>query len=309
MSSIHANHVDFVNCFDSYVDSIPWQLIEEAILPSWNDSRLQYINYIESLKAEARFGLKLIHQHLKENMRVLEVGSGSGLLASFLASQNIEITALEPGLGGFSINVLLSQELKKYLSTNSPNIQNNLTQIYIPSQELKAKEHGKFDLIYSINVLEHIPPLKSSLIGMYSVLKEEGVMVHTCPNYHIPYEPHLGIFLLPFIPQSTVFLFPRLRRSGLWNSLNFITSTSLRNMCRLIGCEIKFQSGVMYDTFLRLDEDQAFKSRQGNLTIMGIYSFLKKIKIFNLIKYLPPDIQTPMIVSISKPCPSNGRVT
>ncbi len=231
---------------------------------------------------------------------MLEIGSGSGLLANFLALKNIKITAVEPGLGGFSINTLLSEEIKKNLLANGFKGQSNLIDLHIAGQDLNPKDHGKFDLIYSINVLEHIPQLRNSLVSMQSVLGKNGIMIHTCPNYHIPYEPHFGIFILPFIPRLTTYFLPNLHKSDLWNSLNFVTSTSLRNICQSLGCEIKFQPNVMYNTFIRLDEDKAFKARQNNPVILMIYSFLKKMKVLNLLKYLPPDIQTPMIVLMSK---------
>jgi hypothetical protein len=40
---------EFVDQFDYYINSISWQLIEETILPYWNGSRTQYVNYIESI--------------------------------------------------------------------------------------------------------------------------------------------------------------------------------------------------------------------------------------------------------------------
>lgn len=309
MSSKHTSYpvypyLELMEEFDHYIDTIPWQLVEEKIFSHWHGSQLSYVSHIESLKAEARFGLTLIYPYIiQKRQRILEIGSGSGLLANFLASKNIKITALEPGLSGFSINILLSQEIKKHLLLNDPDRLHDLIDINIASQDLNPEDYGKFDLIYSVNVLEHIPQLKTSLLSMQSVLKENGVMIHTCPNYHIPYEPHFGILTMPFFPQLTTYFFPSLRKiekSELWNSLNFITSTSLRNICRGMGCKIRFQSSVMYNTFLRLDKDPAFRSRQKNSITIGMYSFLKKTGLIKLLKYLPPDVETPMIVLISK---------
>ena len=32
---------------------------------------------------------------------------------------------------------------------------------------------------------------------------EGGAMIHMCPNYFVPYEPHFGIPLIPFAPRAT----------------------------------------------------------------------------------------------------------
>ena len=79
---------------------------------------------------------------------------------------------------------------------------------------------------------------------MRSVLAPAGSMVHTCPNYHVPYEPHFGIPLVPGVPSATRFVLPgRIASSGLWRSLNFVTSTGLRRTARRAGLTVEFEPG------------------------------------------------------------------
>ena len=166
------------------------------------------------------------------------------------------------------------EEIKKNLLANGFTNQINLIDLHIAAEDLEVKDQGKFDLIYSINVLEHILRFRNSLVSMQSDLGKNGTMPHTCPNYHIPYEPHFAILIAPFIPRLTTCFIPNLRKSELWNSLNFVSSTSLRHICYSLGLEIKLYPNVMYDTFIRLDEDEAFRRCQNPFVLM-IYSFLK----------------------------------
>src|SRR4029078_9138827 len=100
----------------------------------------------------------------------------------------------------------------------------------LQAQELNRAEHGVFDVIFSINVIEHFQPLADNLAGLARVMSPKGIQIHTCPNYHVPYEPHFSIPLLPFAPALTVRLWRRhLRINPLWQSLNFITVADLRS--------------------------------------------------------------------------------
>jgi hypothetical protein len=48
-------------------------------------------------------------------------------------------------------------------------------------------------------------------------------MIHLCPNYTIPYEPHFRRLLVPFIPSALAPVRPDLKRNDLWRSLTFVT--------------------------------------------------------------------------------------
>jgi 2-polyprenyl-3-methyl-5-hydroxy-6-metoxy-1,4-benzoquinol methylase len=50
----------------------------------------------------------------------------------------------------------------------------------------------KFDIIFSINVMENLKDPYSVLIQMNSALKFGGKYRFFCPNYDFPYEPHFG---------------------------------------------------------------------------------------------------------------------
>ncbi|TFG60213.1 MAG: methyltransferase domain-containing protein, partial [Nitrospirales bacterium] len=104
--------------------------------------------------------------------------------------ENYHVIALEPALGGFSV----FEEIKNAVLDYYSHI--DLAALRISAKDLDPRKHSEFDLIYSNNVIEHIPDLTSTFSAMNSVLSGKGLMVHACPNYVIPYETHFGIPVL-----------------------------------------------------------------------------------------------------------------
>ncbi len=267
---------------DAFLQSLPWDKFVDVAAPHFNWDRAQAEGFLRALQGEAKLGHKLISPYLKPGMKVLEVGAGMGLLSAYLESQGVHITALEPGLGGFGVNAALAR---------AADFQ-RLTRVDIPAQELRGVD---YDFIYSINVLEHIPDLQAALQGLARVLSPGGQMVHTCPNYLLPFEPHFGIPLVPLWPRLTAHLLPKLKASELWQSLNFVTLPQMRRAAHKAGLEAKFESGVLYRAFERLDTDPAFRERQAKGLVKYAYHAFKRTGTLSLLKRLPPVLATPMV--------------
>jgi SAM-dependent methyltransferase len=283
---------------DAFLARIPWDDMVDPILPHFDQSRPRSEAFLKTLQAEARLGYRLIFPFLANRSRILEIGSGMGLLASFLHHQGHPVTALEPGLGGFGVSTTLAQALSSHPAIIS------LPRLDLPAESLSPSTHGQFDLIYSINVLEHIPALESALQGMTLVLASDGMMLHTCPNYTIPYEPHFGIPLIPFVPRLTAIILPRLQKSDLWNSLNFITATRIRRAARSLGLRARFHPDTLYRTFQRLEADPEFLRRQSNPLVIGVFRTLKTTRALSLLRFLPPSLATPMVFELHPHSPS-----
>jgi|LakMenEpi03Aug12_release.lakeMendotaPanAssembly.Ray.scaffolds.fasta_scaffold08022_8 2-polyprenyl-3-methyl-5-hydroxy-6-metoxy-1,4-benzoquinol methylase len=277
---------------EKFFQGLPWSDLEIKITPYF-ESKEKASDYIKTIQAEARMGLNLISSSLLKSHRVLEVGSGMGLLAGYLSSLGFNITALEPGLGGFGISRILAEATQCFPGFAS------LERLHISAERLSKQTEGEFDFIYSVNVLEHIPNLEETICAMGNVLSEKGVMVHTCPNYAIPYEPHFGIPLVPVAPRLTIKLLPKSKDSELWKSLNFITATRLIRACRAHDLIIELEPGVMLRTFTRFDTDPEFRRRQGNSFVFGIFLFLKLTGLLYLLGKLPASWSTPMVAKIT----------
>lgn len=219
--------------------------------------------------------------------RVLEVGAGIGLLSISLAKAGCLITALEPGANGFDANARLGSAVRTWLGAG------DLPVLDIEVGGLDPDLHGRFDVIFSINVLEHIPDLEGAMLAMARVLAPDGVMIHLCPNYTIPFEPHFGLPLLPWIPRLTARLFPEVKDHPVWASLNFVTHGQIRRFTRRAGLVATFRRAMMYDAFVRIDHDEAFSARHSGL-VSHLYRALKRTGLLGLLRRLPPGLATPM---------------
>ncbi len=245
---------------------------------------------------EARVGLSLVAASLRPGLRVLEVGTGVGLLASVLAEQGVNIVGVEPGDAGFGFMPTLASIVTVCVGLERP-----FVPLSIGVAALEPAQHGQFDLIYSINVLEHLSALDAAIAAMARVLAENGTMVHMCPNYAVPYEPHLTIPLIPGAPYYTRYLFPSHARRypGLWDELNFITAGRLRRLSRKHGLTARFDSGVMGAMVRRILTDPILAARQGAGMRMTAAA-LQKTGGLAVIDRIPAGLSTPMIARLAK---------
>ena len=212
------------------------------------------------VKDEAKQTLQLLRgMRLPMDARILEVGAGYGLASICLAMMGFSVTALEPGGVGF----------EDYVGTSSAFAQT--CEVEIEHLESGAEtacftDIPLFDLIISNNVLEHIYEIDKAISNLTTALKRDGIMVHSCPNYSFPYDPHFGIPLVPFFPAVTKYVLPkRISKSSVWNSLNFITARRAKRMFRSSGLYVCFRKGTMTTGISRVRNEQIFAARHQKL--------------------------------------------
>ncbi len=212
---------------------------------------------------DANFGLKHVHsfvQGLQQGQRVLEVGTGPCLLLGDLAFRfpDILFYGIEPIGPGFSAYKDFIAKTKSM--TNF--------ELYDGGYEMFETAH-KFDLVYSINVFEHLPDWKHFLEFVKNILSPSGRCVVLCANYGFPYDAHFGIpYLLS--PRITKFVFRRHIENyervndcaGYWSSLNFVNWVAVRKHCECIELDVAFNPNITKDLINRLSEDPTFKARK-----------------------------------------------
>ncbi len=253
---------------------------------------------VETYVSEAIFGYKIIEPYLiKKDIRILECGGGWMLLQSYLKSIGYNTVALEPLGKGFDFFGTAKSQLLSCLNNQDINV------FEIGIEELDYKIQGEFDLIFSINVLEHVDNLELAFSKMSNVLSKSGMMIHHCPNYFIPYEPHFGIPLVPFLPENTKYLFKNKINANqpLWGSLNFITYRRLEKLADKISLSIECQKGILYESFKRLDDKKSeFSKRHNNKFIKSLHWLFKYSGILTILKYLSGKYLTPMTFTLKK---------
>ena len=243
---------------------------------------------------EAAHTLEFVGPLLQPGMRVLEVGSGLGLLGGFLWSRGVDIHLLEPGGTGFERYLGLFNGMMRRLGVQAER------RLEFGIEDLRPELHGSFDLIFSNNVLEHVASPEDCLIRLSGCLRAGGSMVHSCPNYLVPFEPHYGIPLLPIRPAATARLLPgSIISGGCWRSLNFITTRRVRQAARMAGCGVRFRGGELGAAFRRLAEDREFEAR--HTLLAALYRKLSPLGIFRMADLLPAWAATPMLFEWVKP--------
>jgi 2-polyprenyl-3-methyl-5-hydroxy-6-metoxy-1,4-benzoquinol methylase len=218
--------------------------------------------------------------------RILEVGAGLGVASAFLAELGFAATGLEPGGVAFEEHLVVAKQLALLAEWKHE-------LLTVAVEELDVGVHGTFSLVFSNNVVEHVESSAVAFRSMASVLAEGGLMVHSCPNYTIPYEPHFGLPLLPMRPRLTArFLPSRVRDSALWRSLNFIRARDVIATSRDLGLDVHFRSGSLATSLERLGSDAEFRSRHRILGAISVV--LRWTGMLALLRKLPSTWSTPM---------------
>jgi 2-polyprenyl-3-methyl-5-hydroxy-6-metoxy-1,4-benzoquinol methylase len=252
-----------------------------------NTSEDSALSEFDLAMSEAKQTLSLVENlDLQENSSILEIGVGLGVASFALSILGFEVVGLEPGGTGFESNQLASSYMAGGVGRSVRIINESAETVTFPAGTV-------FDLILSNNVLEHVDNVESALINLLEYLSETGVMVHSCPNYKFPFEPHFGIPLIPLAPRLTRYLLPkRIRQSRLWVSLNFVTASQIRRVLKKTDYLVQFKSRTMAQSFTRLSQDREFQRRHKILGRLAANRFCYKfiIRVLNL----PYWIATPM---------------
>jgi len=248
--------------------------------PEWLHSTLKV-----SLE-ETEYTLQWLAAWLRDPGRVLEVGAGLGLTSAYLASSGVDVCSVEPGGVGFERYERVNPLLRSSLDITHPHVA-------VTVEEITTADLGTFDLVFSNNVLEHVDDVEAALGALSALLRPGGVMVHNCPNYDVPYEPHFGIPLLPIRPASTARVLPgSITSTGLWDSLNFVTAREVRRIAARRGATVRFERGLLGDAIDRFTEPE-FAARHPALgRVAGVLGALTPA-----LRRLPPGLATPMIMS------------
>jgi len=252
--------------------------------------KIRFDRLFDLLVEEAELLLTLLEHESLTGKKLLEIGSGVGLVYGFLKRNGVDVYGLEPSDSGFDGCFEAAIALFKIIAVDGSHFYPYLAQ---DCQKIGVK----FDLIFSNNVLEHIPELETALIALTSVLSPGGKMIHNTVNYHVPYEPHFGIWLVPFVPQKTELFRPSLRQSSLWRGLIFITTSSLRRFCNEHQLEIRFRRDRLRLTLARLETDPAFCERQK--IFVPLYRLLVRTRLLQLLDLLPIAMTTPITFTLT----------
>lgn len=224
-------------------------------------------DYFKLCDEEAAFGFAetagIIAQRNSRGLTCLEIGSGPGLLLARLQMRFPEgrFEGIEPVGSGFA-----KTEAPLAIIAARANLK-----IHRCSYE-DFHTDQKYDLIFSINVFEHVASWRYYLTRTHELLSPGGLSVILCPNYSFPWEPH---FRIPIVANkaltyrvfgSVIEDYERKKDyQGLWASLNFVKKREVIGFARAAGLVLYSDESVMGRMFERLFTDPEFAHRQRSL--------------------------------------------
>lgn len=254
---------------------------------------------------EATFFWRFLRPLLIERkpIEVVEIGSGVGLLSLFASTEVKKITSLEPESAGFNaMGQFREKILCEWREDGIPVFKNSF---------LDDLPHGKkFDFIYSINVLEHVPQPENLLDQVFERLKPGGMAWFVLPNYSFPYEQHFEIPIF-FSKRMTEKLFANRIRNhkvspdpeGLWAELSWPRQGDLRSFMVSRAWPHEFRRNVLEGYFERIS-DPHFIQRKGPL-YRSLRPLIKVLK--PIVMALPLGLAPIIEFTISKPTGLNPK--
>lgn len=239
---------------------------------------------------EAKWAIEFLQQYDVKDKHVLEIGAGAGIVSACLAMYGAHVTMVEPSTGVFGYHHAICTELFKALHLKAHLINT-------PIEDISAQQ--QYDFIFSINVLEHISNVDRAFSVMLTSLADDGIMFHMCPNYIVPYEPHVGVLLVPFFPKLSFAVSKKLKSHPVSSMLTFITVPQIKKLAKKYGLTVRFFPDVMYQSFMRLVTDSEFKKRQSGLPLFA-FRVLQSLHLLKITKFLPVCLQTPVAFEMRK---------
>jgi SAM-dependent methyltransferase len=248
---------------------------------------------------EARFGLSRVLRILssfdRRTVEVLEVGAGSCILSAYLASRQLNVTAVEPLGPEFDFFTDLQTRVLEFCRRNS------ITFKLVRATGEQLDLPGRFDVAFTINALEHMHDPLLTIDNMYNSLKPGGIVLVHCPNYTIPFEVHFNVFLVTRSKPINEWLYrSKIRRyPKVWDELTFVRYIDVRRHLINRRANFSFDHSVMRDLVVRVMEDPIFAERMPAL-VRAIGGMLRHTGLLHALTYMPTRFQTPMEVHIRK---------
>src|SRR5258707_9473663 len=151
------------------------------------ETHLSSVHVLDKIRTIERY----LSNYISKDKRILEIGVGFGAFSAYtrkILSWNV--FGFEPDVMALNIAMKLSKTIG---NESYPAVRALGEAIPYPNE--------CFDFVYSSNVLEHVVNPSAVLRESLRVLKPEGYLFFTFPNYGSWWEGHYGILWLPNMPK------------------------------------------------------------------------------------------------------------
>ena len=263
-------------------------LSNESTLDSLTRSRL--LMYVQ----EAEFFEDVLTSDvskLPSGSHLVEIGAGIGLLALNLSAHGFKVTAFEPEASGFTEMHAMREVVLSNWVGKTPAV--NFIDNYIDATTELDKPA---DYMFAINVIEHVPEYEQLIFNALRLKSESATLRLICPNYAIPYEPHLEIPVI-ISKKLTFRIFRRKieqseipKSKEFWQDLSWPTQRELKRYLKSKGLEFEFSREATNFYVNRALSDSNFINRKGLIfgsLIKGFALLAKSLTRFIPLSLIP----------------------
>ncbi len=178
-----------------------------------------------------RFDFILSHEPIK-GQRVLDLGCGGGILTEGLAKR-----------GAIATGIDMADEAIAVAKAHAERAQLKIDYQVITAEEHATDHQAHYDVITSLELLEHVPSPSSIIEAAAAMLKPGGGLFLSTINRTLKARTlvvYAAEYLLRVVPKGT------------HDPDRFITPLELYELCELHGLEVKAISGMSYNPFTRI---------------------------------------------------------
>ena len=192
-------------------------------LHMFNPTRIEYILNLCSSRYKVNRDLPL------KNLKILDIGCGGGLISEPMCRLGAEVTGIDASLK--NINVAKTHAYKNELKIE-----------YLNKSPEQMNQKEKFDVVLSLEVVEHVEDLDLYLKACSNLLKKDGMMftatINRTLNSYI--KAIIGAeYILKWLPIGT----------HDWNK--FLKPEDLEKKLNKLGFLTKDISGLSFNPFLK----------------------------------------------------------
>ena len=223
-----------VSKFASFAKDFFWKSREGTALRSMNELRIPLIR--DSVRPVTRTGDKFRRTvHPLAGVRILDIGSGGGLVAEPLARLGAQVTGIDPVKENVDTASNHLEEMSRDLSDNLKYLQSSV-------EDFASDPHNKnaFHAVVSSEVLEHVDDVKLFLHSVHALLQPGGRLIITTINQTLAAQ-----LLAITLAENVLNLLPK----GTHSYKKLVPRQGLQHLVEETGFSIQSVNGMVYNPF------------------------------------------------------------
>lgn len=268
--------------------------IEETIRKRWTTLNQQWMGNkkFDELIEKKLHSHQMQYRHLSylesnlgtlEGKNILDVGCGEGGFVVALKEKNLKALGVDISRDALEI-AHLQLAYREHLG--NPNIICQTDGHHLPFPD------NSFDLITSIDTLEHIPNLEGFMREVQRTLRKGGYFYANTPNRHWPYETHCRMYFLHWVPYPLrepiikSFFPKRLKKFAQMDflrALNLLTPSETKELSRPFFDKVEDYCEVIMNRYENDRKNDIRKSDETKNAIIGMFLASRKIPAFSAV--------------------------